>query len=100
MILREKVKISRIVWLIVAVVVAGYLANVVIIQKGGDVVRVYDLWLKVLRPSSYAGADFVEVVRGLGFIACCTFVVFGISAGIGWLVAAIAGSVALLFRKR
>ena len=99
-ILREKVPISRILWLAVAIVVAAFLANSVIVRKGEDVMRVYDCWLLLFSGDTYAGQSLIDIFASVGMVAYVTVVLIAISLGVGWLTAAIVGSLAVLIRKR
>jgi hypothetical protein len=96
----QKVAISRRLWIAVAVIVAGFLSNVVVMQKGGETMRVYDFWLSVFRPSLYSGERFADILMGLGMIALITLIVFGISTLVGWFISAVFGSWMLVFGKR
>jgi hypothetical protein len=69
-------------------------------QKGGDEMRLYDLWFAVFSPSSYAGDGLAEILTGFGMVGIYTLVVIGISAVTGWLIAAIVGSLQVMIRKR
>ena len=106
-ILRQKVVLSRRLWLTVTMIMMGLLSTCILYQKGGDTVRVYNIWLDVFRPSTYEGfadAGFADVAtavaRALAGFVLLTLIVFCISAFVGWLAAAVYGSCALLFHKR
>jgi hypothetical protein len=98
-ILREKVAISRTVWVVVAIIVAALLSSTVVSHKGADVIHVYDMWLWMFTSTSYQEEDWVSIVQGAGMVALVTFVVIGISLAVGWLIAAIIGSFAAVIRK-
>jgi hypothetical protein len=99
-ILRQNVTISRRLWLAVAVITTGLLSRVIIVQKGGETIRVYDFWLSAFKPSSYTGEEFGGIVVAMILGGLLTLIVFCISALVGWLVAAIFGSCSVLLGKR
>ena len=99
-VLHEKVRISRLLCLSVAIVIAVFLATRIVTENGGDVMHVYDFWLALFSSDTYTGQSLVDVLGHFGLIAIVTFFVAGVSLGAGWLAAAISGSVAVVIRKR
>jgi hypothetical protein len=98
--LREKVVVSRTVWITVAIIAAGLLSGTVVSHKGADVIRVYDMWLWLFTSSSYQKEGLIGIVQAVGMVALVTFVVIAISVAAGWLTAAIVGSFAVVIGKR
>jgi hypothetical protein len=92
-ILREKSPIGRTLWLTAAIVAAAFVAKTIVIQKGGDIVRVYDL----VSNSTYA-EDGLGISRAVG--AAIVLVALAISVTVGWVIAALVGSLAVLVRRR
>ena len=98
--LKQKVHLSKPVWLGVSALAFVLMSRTIIIHKAGDICRIYHLWLWPFKAESYQGATVSDLAVGFSTIILFTGVILILAALAGWIVAAIVGSLTLVIKPK
>ena len=89
--LKQKVAVSKSVWLSVSAVAFTLLSRTIIIHKADDIVRIHDMWLWPFQAESYQGATALDLAALFSLIIFVTEVILILAALVGWVAAAVLG---------
>jgi hypothetical protein len=98
--LKHKVIVSKPVWLGVSVVAFALMSRTIIIHKGNDIWRLYQLWLLPFQ-AEYHDSSLLGLVLGSWWIILMTGVQLFLAALLGWLLAALlAGCIVVIGSRK